>query len=215
MEITYQYKDYGFHDQQALHSHSYLLPSIIKFLDKTKNLKILDVGCGNGWIACQLINLGFDVYGIDASESGIQAAKQTYPDRFYLQNLESNCLPEELNGISFDTIISTEVIEHLYSPTSFFEFCKTILLKREGELIISTPYHGYLKNLLLAFTGKMDQHFTVLWEGGHIKFWSVKSLKKILNEHNFKLIGFKGCGRIPLIWKSMLVKAIYGNIIKD
>ena len=59
-----------------------------------------------------------------------------------------------------------------------------------GEMIISTPYHGYLKNLALAITGKFDRHFTVLWDGGHIKFWSVKTLTKLLNEFGFEVVEF-------------------------
>jgi hypothetical protein len=33
--------------------------------------------------------------------------------------------------------------------------------------------------------------------------------------YQYRLIELKGCGRIPLIWKSMLVKANYENNIKD
>lgn len=77
-------------------------------------------------------------------------------------------------------------------------------------MIISTPYHGYLKNLALAATGKLDNHFTVLWDGGHIKFWSVKTLSKLLEEYGFEVVEFKGSGRIPYLWKSMLLRVKIG-----
>jgi hypothetical protein len=51
----------------------------------------------------------------------------------------------------------------------------------------------------------MDNHFTVLWDGGHIKFWSKKTLNIIFSEFGFKKIKFKGCGRYPFLWKSMLL----------
>ena len=110
----------------------------------------------------------------------------------------------------FDTIISTEVIEHLYDPRKYVTFCKNILSKSETtkEFILSTPYHGYWKNLALSLTGKMDNHFTALWDGGHIKFWSKATITKVLEEQGFTVIDFKGCGRIPYLWKSMLIKAI-------
>ena len=81
------------------------------------------------------------------------------------------------------------------------------LLNARGTLILSTPYHGYLKNLLLALTGKMDQHFTVLWDHGHIKFWSKKSLRAVLLETGFEDIEFVGSGRLPWLWKSVVVRA--------
>ena len=80
-------------------------------------------------------------------------------------------------------------------------------MNRDGEIIISTPYHGYLKNLAIALTNKMDHHFTTLWDGGHIKFWSKRSLTVLLNEFGFEVTQFSGSGRLPYLWKSMFVRA--------
>lgn len=148
------------------------------------------------------------MYGTDASASGINIANNRFPGRFFLQDLSKDDLPAPLQDFKFDTIISTEVIEHLYSPRAYINFCKRVLMKNGGgELILSTPYHGYLKNLILALFGKMDTHFTVLWDGGHIKFWSRKTITILLNEAGFEVEQFKGAGRIPFVWKSMLIKA--------
>ena len=114
--------------------------------------------------------------------------------------------PEELSTIRFDTIISTEVIEHLYDPRKYVLFCKQVL-KGKGRLILSTPYNGYLKYLALALVGGMDRHLTVLWDGGHIKFWSKKTLTLLLEEQGFKVTQFIGCGRFPYLWKSMILVA--------
>lgn len=56
-------------------------------------------------------------------------------------------------------------------------------------------------------TGKMDKHFTALWDGGHIKFWSKRTLTQLLEEFGFEIIEFKGSGRLPYLWKSMFIKA--------
>lgn len=56
----------------------------------------------------------FCVYGVDGSEEGITIANKHNPGHFYVMDFEKNNYPEELSHISFDTIISTEVIEHLY-----------------------------------------------------------------------------------------------------
>jgi 2-polyprenyl-3-methyl-5-hydroxy-6-metoxy-1,4-benzoquinol methylase len=203
-----EYKDYGFSTDNYCHIHSYLLEPLLATLDKSKNQKILDIGCGNGWLTNLLIEQGFDAYGTDASETGIQIAKQKNQNRFYIQDLSKDDLPIELQSIKFDTILSTEVIEHLYSPRDYLRFCKRILQKTGyGELIISTPYHGYLKNVALSVTGKMDKHFTVLTDGMHIKFWSRKTLTAVLEEQGFVVTEFIGCGRLPYLWKSMIIKS--------
>jgi hypothetical protein len=73
--------------------------------------------------------------------------------------------------------------------------------------VITTPYHGYWKNLALAVSGKLEGHFTALWDGGHIKFWSRRTLTRLLTDEGFEVTGFSGAGRIPYLWKSMILVA--------
>jgi len=56
----------------------------------------------------------------------------------------------------------------------------------------------------LALTGKMDKHFTVLWDHGHIKFWSMATLSELLREAGFQQIRFLRVGRVPVLAKSMI-----------
>jgi hypothetical protein len=60
---------------------------------------------------------------------------------------------------------------------------------------------------LIAIFNKSDIHFCTLHERGHIKFFTKKSLGMVLGENGFKVTKFVSFGRIPYIWKSMLVLA--------
>ena len=89
-----------------------------------------------------------------------------------------------------------EVIEHLYSPRTFAAFVRSILeANGGGRFILTTPYHGYLKNLSIALAGKADRHYSALWEGGHIKFWSRRTLAILLREAGFRNMAFTGAVR--------------------
>ncbi|WP_374948787.1 class I SAM-dependent methyltransferase [Mucilaginibacter sp.] len=200
------YQDYGYHTSQITHNLKYTQHALLNMLDKSKNTMILDLGCGNGYLVNYLLSQGFNAYGTDASEEGITIARQQTPDRFFLQDLSTNELPADLQQYNFDTILSTEVIEHLYDPEGFIEFCKKAL-RPGAEIIITTPYHGYLKNLILSIFNKWDSHLSPLWLGGHIKLWSAKTLGKLLTSAGFTVTQFVGCGRVPYLWKSMIVKA--------
>lgn len=200
------YKDYGFSESTAAHTFQYLQEPILEMLNNNISRRILDLGCGNGYLVNFLISNGYDAYGTDASAEGIAIAKKTNPDRFFLQDLSTGKLPNELQPKKFDTIISTEVIEHLYDPQGFIFFCKEAIING-GEIIISTPYHGYLKNLVLSLLNKWDTHLNPMWYGGHIKLWSKKTLSNALVNAGFTNIEFKGCGRVPYFWKSMIIKA--------
>ncbi len=189
-------------------SHAYLLPIVSKFLKNTPaGAAVLDLGCGNGTFLANFRNRQWKLYGSDFSPTGIEVARENFPDiQWFLADASAPTGDILETAGQVDVIISTEVVEHLYDPRGFLANCNA-LLKPGGTIILSTPYHGYLKNLMLAITGKMDQHFTVLWDHGHVKFWSRKTLTQALNELGFKDVEFAGSGRLPYLWKSMVLKA--------
>ncbi|HET6972870.1 MAG TPA: class I SAM-dependent methyltransferase, partial [Pyrinomonadaceae bacterium] len=150
----------------------------------------------------QLAALGYQVTGVDASASGIQIAQRAYPGVRFVHAL----IDRDLSLGQFDLAISSDVIEHLYRPSDLLE-AAVAQLKPDGQLLLGTPYHGYLKNLVLAATGKMDTHFSALHDGGHIKFFSVNTLSKLIRTHGFDDLGFTFYGRAPWLWKNMICHA--------
>lgn len=114
--------------------------------------------------------------------------------------------PGLLGERDFDAVISTEVVEHLLYPRELPRFVNHVL-KPGGHLIITTPYHGYLKNLLISILGKWDDHHGPLWDGGHVKFWSPSTLRRLLESEGFQVQDFEGLGRFTGFWKSMLMVA--------
>jgi 2-polyprenyl-6-hydroxyphenyl methylase/3-demethylubiquinone-9 3-methyltransferase len=201
--ISYEYRDIA-HEV----SHSYLFPIISDLLkDLPPGSSVLDLGCGNGSFLSLFQDRGWKLYGSDFSPTGLKIAETNFPGiEFFLADASSPT-GEILQRVGrVDVVFSTEVIEHLYDPRGFLRNVQS-LLKPGGTVILTTPYHGYLKNLVLALTGKMDQHFTVLWDHGHIKFWSKKTLTAVLTETGFTGIQFVGSGRLPWLWKSIVVRA--------
>lgn len=164
---------------------------------------ICDLGCGNGHISGRLAALGYEVTGVDASASGIRVARRVYPGVRFVEAL----IDRELVTLGhFDLVLSSDVIEHLYRPSDLLEAASSLLLPG-GRLLLGTPYHGYLKNLALAVTGKLESHLSALHDGGHIKFFSVKTLSILLQRHEFADLGFAFYGRAPWLWKNMICSA--------
>ena len=135
---------------------------------------------------------------------GIEQANAKFPDIPLRLGSSFDDLAQQYG--TFPVVVSLEVVEHVYAPRKYAATLFS-LLEPGGVAIVSTPYHGYLKNLALAVAGKMDAHFTALWDHGHIKFWSMKTLTGLLEESGFSDIHFIRVGRIPPLAKSMIAIA--------
>lgn len=201
--------NFGWNDAETPFYHRYLMPAIEAFLPTPKEAGgVLDIGCGNGVFVERLLEAGYDAYGVDAARDGVEIADRRHPGRFYVCAVGRDPLPERISRAGVRTVVSMEVVEHLYSPRSFADFAAEILRSNGGgTFILSTPYHGYLKNLFVSLVGRWDYHWGSLWEGGHIKFWSRRTMTTLLEEAGFRNVRFRGVGRFPYLWRHMVCRA--------
>lgn len=184
-----------------------------RFVDLTRQLNgveyAVDLGCGNGYLASRLGASGLRVTGIDASASGLAIANRNYATdkvRFVRAEIGTDLVTLLPAGLRYDLVVSSDVIEHLYRPATLIETAAA-LLKPGGHLIIGTPYHGYLKNLAISALNQWDAHHGVHWDGGHIKFFSERTLRSMVVQHGFKQARFHFYGRMPWLWKHMICVA--------
>jgi len=198
---------YGWDDAAPPASCDYLGPQVLAMLATLGVRRVLDLGCGNGALCGRLAAAGYEVCGIDADAEGVERARASHAGvPFHHFGVHDD--PARLLALQapFDAVVSTEVIEHLYSPHLLPAYAHRVLVPG-GRLLLTTPYHGYLKNLALSLAGKWDDHHTALWHGGHIKFWSRRTLTRLLDEGGFDVERFAGAGRLPYLWKSMVLLA--------
>jgi len=199
---------YAYEDPELNASHDYLLPSLLEELAALglppERKRLFELGCGNGSVAEVLTRQGYQITGVDASFQGIEQAKRRYPQLNLQLGSAYDPLAETYG--KFPVVVSLEVVEHLYAPRVFARSLFD-LVEPSGTVIVSTPYHGYWKNLAMALTGKLDRHFTALWDHGHIKFWSMETLRHLLEEAGFRSIVFRRVGRVPALAKSMIAIA--------
>jgi 2-polyprenyl-3-methyl-5-hydroxy-6-metoxy-1,4-benzoquinol methylase len=143
--------------------HGWIWPAIRALPPDEQGLRVLDAGCGSGFIAAQIAALGHAVTGIDASPDGIGLARRAYSGvRFEIASVYDDIAHLMPPG-GWNVVVAAEVIEHLYSPQRFLANMDRHL-QPGGSIILTTPYHGFLKNLALSLDA-WDRHFTVQWEG--------------------------------------------------
>jgi 2-polyprenyl-6-hydroxyphenyl methylase/3-demethylubiquinone-9 3-methyltransferase len=199
-----EFSEYRYHSAQPVHDDLYLWQAVERELLSRvpKKGSIIELGCGNGLNARKMSALGFSVTATDASVSAIECAGSN-SDSIRFETASVYDPLHERYGV-FDCVVTLDVIEHLYAPRALARLAFN-LLKPGGVAMISTPYHGWLKNTLIAATNRFDAHADPLWDNGHIKLFSRATIRALLGEAGFEELSLQRLGRIPVLAKSMLI----------
>ncbi len=135
------YKNHIHHDEWQLRQDaSERLVSYLK--NKKKPLKILEVGCGNGWLSSQLANMeNVTVTGIDINHRELSQAISVFANKSNLNFEYDDIRDGKLKDRKFDIIIFAASLQ--YFP-SIFQILNTAssYMEENGEIhILDTPFY--------------------------------------------------------------------------
>jgi SAM-dependent methyltransferase len=160
--------------------------------------KMLDIGCGNGWVIYQRKMEGWDVYGVEPG-LGAEVGKAHGLDIYH-----GDLLSAQFPDATFDYIRSNHSFEHIHNPENVMKEIFRIL-KPNGKVFIGVPN-------IRSFNAKVfKQYWYYLGAPVHTYNWSDKTLPKFLEKHGFmvekviysaQLIGVLGSWQIFLNRKS-------------
>lgn len=172
-----------------------------KYSGEGKGKVALDIGCGLGVFTDALTQMRFRAIGIDISENAVVAARAKWPCSRFDTYTEDGKIP--LDNESVDLVWCSEVIEHQFDVYDFLsEINRT--MKTGGSLILTTPYHGLLKNLLIVLS-KFAKHFDPY--SSHIRFFNRQSLAKCFADAGFTVTKWAAYGRTWPVYRSFFVFA--------
>lgn len=104
------------------------LGTIVKNLPKDKNVKILEIGGGDGFMAKRVHDLGYDITSTDLNPQ--------YPQHFPVSVGNASGLDYESE--QFDIIFTSHLIVEVQEVAAFFDECKRVL-KKNGLMIHVLP----------------------------------------------------------------------------
>lgn len=166
--------------------------------------RVLDVGCGEGRFAVELLGAGAQVVGIDAAEEPLRRARARHPELDL--RLVSDAGPWELEDSSFDVVWAGEVLEHVADTSAWLSEVRRVL-RSGGSLLLSTPAHERLTLLRVALSGRA---FAERFEprGDHLRFYSRDTLTRLLGDFGLAQISVRGAGGLPGARRLLLAHAI-------
>ncbi|WP_085705839.1 glycosyltransferase [Pseudomonas sp. B8(2017)] len=148
---------------------------------QVKGRRILDVGCSQGIVPLLLAREGCQVTGVDTSPQAIEEAKgYLSAEPAHIQQnvtyINSDFLALDTLEVEPDTVVISEVLEHLVRPELFIEKAHD-LLKQGGRLVITVPF-GVNDFIDHKHTFYLMEPFRLLAE--HLQIIDVKMLGKWL-----------------------------------
>ncbi len=178
-------------------------PKLSRFIPREPGVVILDFGCGNGEVLRRMRELNPDAQylGLDVSATALEAAGRALEGAALHQVEDGGPFPLADGAVDF--IIASEVIEHVYDTDNAFRELARVL-RPEGRLLVTTPYHGLLKNVLILLRG-FDRHFDPA--GPHIRFFTNRSLFAALDDVGLRVLTHGYYGRFYPVPHSIYVLA--------
>ncbi len=146
-----------------------------------KKHKILDIGCGQGYLAKQLAAMAFNVTTIDKFE------RTTSPGETHvIMDLDLDCWAIDIS--QYDTVLALDIIEHLNSPERFLLNLKNSIQSNHMPLVyLSTPNVAFFLLRLGLLFGRFSYADRGILDISHKRLFTSSTLKKLLRETGYEI----------------------------
>lgn len=162
---------------------------------------VLDLGCGEGAFTALLTDAGAEPVGAEIAPAAVRRARARHPGlRFELVEPHG---PLPFGDAGFDVVWASEVIEHVADTARWLSEVRRVLRSR-GRLLLTTPYHGRVQAAAVGLT-RFESHFDP--RGQHLRFYTRRSLRALLEDYGFDDVAIRTAGGPPLLRETLLAEA--------
>jgi 2-polyprenyl-3-methyl-5-hydroxy-6-metoxy-1,4-benzoquinol methylase len=154
---------------------------IFSLLASRPRSRILDLGCSSGQLTARLHDAGHDVTGVDVVEGPGVRRRMT---RFLTADLDAG-IPAEA-GSGYDVVLAADVLEHLREPERLLRDARRAL-RPGGSLIVCVPNIGHWYPRFRTALGRFDYDQRGPLDRGHLRFFTRRSIKRLLKREGFDL----------------------------
>jgi SAM-dependent methyltransferase len=163
--------------------------------------RVLDLGCGAGRFVAALRDAGAEPVGVEIAQAALDRAAANAPGADLRLLAADGSIPLEHGSV--DLVWCSEVLEHVADGDHLLQEARRVL-RGEGRLLVTVPYHGRLKAAAIALA-RFDAHFDP--RGQHLRFFTRTSLARSLVAAGFEDVTVSTAGGPPLLRETLVARA--------
>ncbi|CAN5645122.1 hypothetical protein BH18VER1_BH18VER1_05520 [soil metagenome] len=149
---------------------------------------VLDIGCGQGYVAAEFVKKGCRVTGMDRY---IPRENEGPPGvEFIRWDLDRQEFP--VNVSQFDQIFMLDIIEHLKAPEDFMDELRFATGCKRPELVMTTANIGFGATRLMLLFGQFNYGKKGILDATHTRLFTFRSMQELLKQCGYKVIEMRG-----------------------
>jgi glycosyltransferase involved in cell wall biosynthesis len=167
--------------------------------------KVIDIGCGRGYVARELARKADHVTGVD----------QYVPDHsdnpkvsYYQWNLDRDEFPVDLS--EYDQVFLLDIIEHLREPDSFMERLRHAAVRRRPEIVLTTANVGFFITRFMLVLGYFNYGRKGILDRTHTRLFTFGTLRELFEQAGYEVTEIKG---IPAPYPSAVGNGFLGRLL--
>jgi len=147
---------------------------------------VLDVGCGQGYVAVEAASKAVRVVGIDQ-----HIRPSDHPKVQFTQwDLDAEGFP--VNVSEFDQILLLDIIEHLHDPEAFMETLRTAAVGKRPEIILTTANIAFGVTRLMLLLGHFNYGRKGILDRTHTRLFTFRSLRELFEQTGYRVVEMRG-----------------------
>lgn len=150
--------------------------------------RILDVGCGQGYLANELARKGCSVTGMDRH---VPAKPQDNGQLEFIRwDLDRSEFP--VNVSTYDQIFLLDILEHLKQPAHFMDELRFAAECKRPEIVLTTANVGFLITRLMLLFGHFNYGKKGILDSTHTRLFTFRSLTALLKQSGYQVLETRG-----------------------
>lgn len=151
-----------------------------------RNNDVLDLGCGEGFMASRLVEEGNRVVGVDIlARPHAPSVFDKYLSADLSQGLRGAM--DQLGDRKFDKVLLMDILEHLTRPELLLEDCHKVL-KPNGQILVSVPNVANITMRFLLLLGRFNYTERGILDRTHLRFFTRASAQRLLEAAGYQIV---------------------------